>query len=119
MFERTVSPADLARLARQREDAEREYNDALTRLDRALPRSFQAQPEPAAPDAGALAGLDAPTAALPPITVDRLALLPLPYGTLAVSPCTTRTLSMDTWNSSATIWLNAVAMPWPTELMPE
>ena len=63
MFERTVSPADLARLARQREDAEREYNDALTRLDRALPRSFQAQPEPAAPDAGALAGLDAPAAA--------------------------------------------------------
>ena len=63
MFERTVSPADLARLARQREDAEREYNDALTRLDRALPRPFQAQPEPAAPDAGALAGLDAPAAA--------------------------------------------------------
>src|SRR5207247_6382252 len=62
---------------------------------------------------------EAPTAAQPAITVERLALLPLPYGTFAVSPCTTRTSSMETCNSSATIWLKAVAMPWPTELQPE
>ena len=60
----------------------------------------------------------APTAALPPMTVQRLALLPLPKGTLAVSPCTTRTSSMETHISSATIWLRAVAMPCPTELTP-
>ena len=53
MFERTVSPDDLDRLARQREDAEREYNDALTQLDRALPRPLRLPPLPAAPDGAA------------------------------------------------------------------
>jgi O-antigen chain-terminating methyltransferase len=38
MFTRTVSTDDLARLKREREDADREYNAALTALDRALLR---------------------------------------------------------------------------------
>ena len=55
MFERTVSPDDLDRLARLRADAERDYNDALTRLDRALPGALDPPPPtPAHPDAGAL-----------------------------------------------------------------
>ena len=37
MFERSVSPDDLAYLKRAREEADRAYNDALTVLDRALP----------------------------------------------------------------------------------
>ena len=36
MFERTVSPEDLDRLYREREAADRAYNDALTRLDQAI-----------------------------------------------------------------------------------
>ena len=44
MFERTVTPEDLARLERQRQDAERAYNEGLTRLDQALPRPFEAPP---------------------------------------------------------------------------
>lgn len=38
MFDRTVTPEDLARLARERDEADRAYNDALTALDRALQR---------------------------------------------------------------------------------
>ena len=38
MFKRTVSTADLARLKREREGADRLYNDALTALDRAIQR---------------------------------------------------------------------------------
>ena len=38
MFERTVSADDLAYLKRAREEADRAYNDALTVLDRALPK---------------------------------------------------------------------------------
>ena len=38
MFTRTVSPDDLALLKREREDADRKYNAALTALDRALLR---------------------------------------------------------------------------------
>lgn len=38
MFKRTVSPEDLARLAAEREQADRSYNDALTAVDKALPR---------------------------------------------------------------------------------
>ncbi len=62
MFERTVSPADLDRLARRREDAEREYNAALTRLDEALPRPLELGAPPGAPGDGEPAGLDAPDA---------------------------------------------------------
>jgi len=36
MFNQTVSPEDLARLQREREDADRAYNDALTLLDAAI-----------------------------------------------------------------------------------
>ena len=38
MFTRTVSADDLARFKREREDADRTYNDALTALDRAVQR---------------------------------------------------------------------------------
>ena len=38
MFTRTVSTDDLTRFKREREDADRQYNDALTALDRALQR---------------------------------------------------------------------------------
>lgn len=38
MFTRTVSTDDLARLNREREDADRAYNDALSVLDRAIQR---------------------------------------------------------------------------------
>ena len=66
MFERTVSPDHLDRLARRREDAEREYNEALTRLDEALPRPFATAEPPAAPDEAAPAGIDAAAAGLWP-----------------------------------------------------
>ena len=36
MFERTVSPDDLARLTREREQADQGYNAALTELDQAI-----------------------------------------------------------------------------------
>ena len=42
MFERTVSADDLARLKREREQADRDYNAALTELDQAILRP----PEP-------------------------------------------------------------------------
>ena len=61
MFERTVSPEDLDRLYRERQDADRAYNDALTRLDEAIrplrepPSSATPAEEPPAPaDAGDL-----------------------------------------------------------------
>ena len=60
MVERTVSPEDLDRLARQRQDAERGYNDALTLLDQALPHPLEAGAEAAVPDDAGPAGLDAP-----------------------------------------------------------
>ena len=60
MFERTVSRRDLDRLRLERETADRDYNDALTRLDEAI-RPLREPPEPAAPgsaeDPGALAAL--------------------------------------------------------------
>ena len=46
MFERTVSPEDLDRLYREREAADRAYNDALTRLDEAI-RRLREPPAPA------------------------------------------------------------------------
>lgn len=45
MFERTVSPEDLGRLKREREDADRLYNEALTALDQAIQR-LPAMPHP-------------------------------------------------------------------------
>lgn len=48
MFQRSVSAEDLARLKREREEADRAYNEALTRLDRSLP----APPAPPSPPAG-------------------------------------------------------------------
>ncbi len=72
MFERTVSPDDLDRLAAEREDAERGYNDALTRLDQALPRPFEAGRPPDGGGARGPAGLDAPAATpWPPPDVPR------------------------------------------------
>ena len=48
MFTRTVSTDDLARLKREREDADRGYNDALTALDRSLQR-LREMPHPPPP----------------------------------------------------------------------
>ena len=48
MFTRTVSADDLARFKREREDADRTYNDALTALDRALQR-LRGVPHPPPP----------------------------------------------------------------------
>ena len=64
MFERTVSAEDLARLKREREDADRAYNDALTRLDRALPRPFQPPAAPPAPGHSGPPDVGAPAARL-------------------------------------------------------
>ena len=55
MFQRSVSADDLARLKREREEADRAYNEALTRLDRSLP----ARPATPSPAAGGDDGLDA------------------------------------------------------------
>ena len=41
MIDRTISAEDLRRLTRERDEADRQYNDALTALDRAI----QALPE--------------------------------------------------------------------------
>ena len=49
MFKRTVNPEDLTRLKQEREDADQDYNDALTRLDGAL----QTAPEPSTPPSAA------------------------------------------------------------------
>ena len=38
MFKRTVSEDELARLKREREEADQKYNEALTQLDRSLAR---------------------------------------------------------------------------------
>ena len=57
MFSRAVSPEDLARLKREREDADRAYNDALTLLDAAI-QQLPATPQPPPPvDDGDLADL--------------------------------------------------------------
>jgi len=48
MFERTVSPEDLDRLYRERQDADRAYNEALTLLDAAI-RPLREPPAPATP----------------------------------------------------------------------
>lgn len=55
MFQRSVSADDLARLKREREEADRAYNAALTRLDRSLP----APPATPSPPAGGDDGLAA------------------------------------------------------------
>lgn len=47
MFTRTVSPDDLARLERERHEADRSYHDALARLDAAILRPPAAPPTPA------------------------------------------------------------------------
>lgn len=46
MFRRTVSEADLARLKREREEADRRYNEALTALDAAIQREAELPPPP-------------------------------------------------------------------------
>ena len=58
MFERTVSADDLAYLKRAREEADRAYNEALTVLDRALPKQ-PLLPRPPAGDEDGFAALRA------------------------------------------------------------
>lgn len=58
MFERTVSADDLAYLKRAREEADRAYNEALTVLDRALPKQ-PLLPRPPAGDHDRFAALRA------------------------------------------------------------
>src|SRR6516225_734349 len=54
----------------------------------------------------------------PPTTRLRPVELPNPYGQLAVSPCTTDTVSTDTPNSSATTWAMPVSLPPPGDVTP-
>jgi len=56
--------------------------------------------------------------ALPPMGIPRLAHVPPPYGTTAVSPETTRTRSTSTPSSSAMIWAGAVGVPCPWLVTP-
>ena len=62
--------------------------------------------------------MPARSVALPPIGMPRLAHVPPPYGTTAVSPETTATDSTGTPSSSATIWASAVRVPWPWSVSP-
>jgi SAM-dependent methyltransferase len=71
MLKRPVTSEDLDQLRRERDEADRRYNDALTALDRALPRPSGGVPPVAGFDAGQLASLNEhwrilPEAALPP-----------------------------------------------------
>ena len=47
MFKRTVTPQDLERLRRERDDAHRQYNESLTTLDNALHQLRQTPKPPA------------------------------------------------------------------------
>ncbi len=68
MTDRTLSAADLSRLQKERAEADRAYNDALTALDRAIRALPSIPPPPPGPDADALADLArlADTAPEPP-----------------------------------------------------
>jgi SAM-dependent methyltransferase len=71
MLKRPVTSEDLDQLRRERDEADRRYNDALTALDRALPRPSGGVPPVAGFDDGQLASLNEhwrilPEAALPP-----------------------------------------------------
>jgi 2-polyprenyl-3-methyl-5-hydroxy-6-metoxy-1,4-benzoquinol methylase len=63
----------LARLSREREEADRQYNEALTALDRALPRSPELPAAPPAADSSRLGDLNQSWNLLPdgPPTIDR------------------------------------------------
>ena len=50
MFQRTIGPDDLARLKREREDADRRYNEALTALDHAIQQASDLPDPPPLPD---------------------------------------------------------------------
>lgn len=68
MIKRTTSPQDLSRLKREREEADRAYNDALTRLDSAIGQLPDAPRHPSAPhepDVDALERLAPPVLAAP------------------------------------------------------
>jgi len=56
--------------------------------------------------------------ALPPIGIPRLAHVPPPYGTMAVSPECTATRSTDTSSSVAMICASAVCVPCPWSVTP-
>lgn len=71
MLKRPVTSEDLDQLRRERDEADRRYNEALTALDRALPRPPGGVPPVPAFDGGQLAALNErwrimPEAALPP-----------------------------------------------------
>ena len=71
MLKRPVTSEDLDQLRRERDEADRRYNDALTALDRALPRPSGGVPPVPAFDGAQLAALNEhwrilPDAALPP-----------------------------------------------------
>lgn len=63
MFTRTVSPDDLARLERERREADRTYHDALARLDAAASQPPAAPPPPAGGGVAALEALAAVSSA--------------------------------------------------------
>ena len=55
---------------------------------------------------------------LPAFTALRLAKVPTPKATAAVSPPTTVTQSSGTPSASAATWANVVSWPWPAEAAP-
>ena len=56
--------------------------------------------------------------ALPLMTAARDAKVPTAYGILRVSPVVTKTSSMRTPSSWATIWAKTVSCPWPCDVSP-
>ena len=58
MFKRTVSEDELARLKREREEADQKYNEALTQLDRSLARSPELPHAPPPFDDGQISSLN-------------------------------------------------------------
>ena len=56
--------------------------------------------------------------ALPASCNEREPNVPTPWGTIAVSECTTRTSSNGTPNTADVIWAHAVSWPWPFGTLP-
>ncbi len=61
---------------------------------------------------------DALPAAAPPICVDLDPYVPVPRGTVSVSPLSTVIFSTGIPSRSAAIWANVVSWPWPWEKEP-
>ena len=54
----------------------------------------------------------------PPMTAERLAKVPQPYGVASVSPCVPLSSPGSSPSSSAAIWASVVWCPWPCPQVP-